>query len=66
VDSKNATVHEFADDHDGKSTCTGDCATVWPPVVAPDTPALVPAGVTGQLGSATRDDGSKRLTVADG
>ena len=64
VDSKNATVYQFANDHDGMSTCTGQCATVWPPVVAPDTLPSSLQGVTGQLGSTTRDDGSKQLTVA--
>jgi predicted lipoprotein with Yx(FWY)xxD motif len=64
VDSKNATVYEFANDQGSTSTCTGSCAAVWPPVVAPDTLPLSLPGVTGQLGTTTRDDGSKQLTVA--
>jgi predicted lipoprotein with Yx(FWY)xxD motif len=64
VNEKQATVYEFANDHGSTSTCTGSCASVWPPVAAPDTlPGSLP-GVTGQLGTTTRDDGSKQLTVA--
>ena len=58
------TIYLFAPDKAGKSVCYGSCATYWPPVPAPATlPASLP-GVTGMLGTTTRDDGSKQLTVA--
>lgn len=65
VDRRGRTVYVFAKDGPGTSSCTGACASNWPPVVAPDPlPSSVP-GVTGPLGTTTRDDGSTQLTVAD-
>jgi predicted lipoprotein with Yx(FWY)xxD motif len=51
VDGKAHTVYHFANDKDATSTCTGACAANWP-------------AVTGKLGSTTRDDGTRQLTVA--
>lgn len=65
VDRRGWTVYVFAKDAAGTSSCTGACASNWPPVVAPDPlPSSVP-GVSGALGTASRDDGSTQLTVAD-
>lgn len=65
VDRRGRTVYLFAKDAAGTSSCTGACATNWPPVVAPEPlPSSVP-GVTAELGATTRDDGSAQLTVAD-
>jgi predicted lipoprotein with Yx(FWY)xxD motif len=64
VDGRGETVYDFANDTGTRSTCNGACAATWRPVVAPDPlPGSLP-GVTGQLGSTTRDDGSKQLTIA--
>jgi predicted lipoprotein with Yx(FWY)xxD motif len=64
VDHTGRTVYEFANDTGTTSTCTGECASDWPPVIAPATlPATVP-GVSGALGSTERSDGSRQLTVA--
>jgi predicted lipoprotein with Yx(FWY)xxD motif len=64
VNGSGRTVYEFAKDAGSMSSCSGGCAAIWPPVVAPDTvPAALP-GVSGQLGSTTRTDGSKQLTIA--
>jgi len=65
ADRRGMTVYVFAKDTSGASSCTGVCASNWPPVVAPDPlPSSLP-GVTGQLGTTQRDDGSTQLTVAD-
>ncbi|HTG42084.1 MAG TPA: hypothetical protein VK697_10790, partial [Methylomirabilota bacterium] len=51
-------------DTNGTSACIGACAANWPPVAAPSPlPTSLP-GVTGQLGTITRQDGSSQLTVA--
>jgi predicted lipoprotein with Yx(FWY)xxD motif len=64
VDGKGMTIYLFAPDKPGKSVCNGSCATYWPPVPAPATvPSSLP-GVTGKVGTTTRDDGSTQLTVA--
>jgi predicted lipoprotein with Yx(FWY)xxD motif len=46
-----------------KSTCTGDCATSWPPFVL-DTgeTAVAGTGVSGTIGSFARDDGSMQVS----
>ena len=64
VDGQGHTVYVFANDKANASTCTGACATDWPPVPAPaQLPASLP-GVSGALATTTRSDGSHQLTVA--
>jgi predicted lipoprotein with Yx(FWY)xxD motif len=65
TDAKGMTVYLFTKDTTkGQSSCSGDCATSWPPVAAADGMKL-PAGVPGTLGSIDRDDGSKQATYND-
>ena len=64
VDSEGMTVYVFDKDvqNSGESSCSGDCLTAWPPVVADsDEPAT--EGVTGEVGTITRDDGTKQVTL---
>lgn len=64
VNGKGLTVYDFANDKSSASTCTGACAANWLFVPAPASlPASVP-GVTGKLGTTTRSDGARQLTVA--
>ena len=53
------TLYSFAPDTATTSKCTGSCAQIWPPV---DASATAGPGVTGQLGTITRPDGSKQAT----
>jgi predicted lipoprotein with Yx(FWY)xxD motif len=65
ADSKNRTVYLYTKDtqNSGTSTCTGSCATNWPPVPASGTPTV--KGIDQSLvGSITRADGTKQLTLA--
>lgn len=58
------TVYEYTKDTNKPpaSTCTGACATAWPPVLAGDTPWL--KGVSAdKVGSVDRPDGTKQLTL---
>jgi predicted lipoprotein with Yx(FWY)xxD motif len=64
VDGRGRTVYEFANDTSSKSTCTDACAAVWLAVAAPATVPASEPGVTGKLGTTTRSDGSRQLTVA--
>ncbi|MGX7680743.1 COG4315 family predicted lipoprotein [Jatrophihabitans sp. DSM 45814] len=64
VDGSNRTVYVFANDTANTSNCNAACAADWPPVAAPTPLPTSVAGVTGMLGSITRSDGSKQLTVA--
>jgi predicted lipoprotein with Yx(FWY)xxD motif len=64
TDSSGVTLYRFDKDtvDPPKSNCDGDCAAKWPPVPADD--ASAGAGIDkALLGSVTRSDGSKQLTV---
>jgi predicted lipoprotein with Yx(FWY)xxD motif len=64
VNDAGRTIYVFANDTGTTSTCTGACAANWPPVPAPSPVPSTAPGVSAQLGSTTRDDGTKQLTVA--
>ena len=64
VDGQGRTVYQFANDKNNMSTCTAACAVNWPYVPAPDSLPMSLPGVTGTLGTTTRDDGHRQLTVA--
>jgi len=59
TNAKGFTLYWFAPDTPSKSNCNGSCATFWPPVKGP---ATAGSGVTGKLGTITRDDGSTQAT----
>ncbi|MFF8673814.1 SCO0930 family lipoprotein [Streptomyces sp. NPDC015242] len=64
TDSLGLTLYRFDQDTDQppKSNCDGDCAKTWPPVPADD--AEAGEGIDkALLGSVTRADGTKQLTV---
>jgi predicted lipoprotein with Yx(FWY)xxD motif len=64
VNSDGRTVYVFDKDSpgSGKSACSGDCLATWPAVTATtDSPAV--DGVTGKVGTITRDDGTKQVTL---
>ncbi|GAB7033287.1 SCO0930 family lipoprotein [Streptomyces sp. NPDC021749] len=64
TDSKGMTLYRFDKDtaEPPKSNCSGSCATTWPPVPADG--ASAPAGIAkSALGSVTRADGTKQLTI---
>jgi predicted lipoprotein with Yx(FWY)xxD motif len=56
------TLYVFKNDTDGTSTCTGGCATTWPPFLGDGSQVNASDGVTGTFGTTTRDDGSKQIT----
>ena len=53
------TLYWFAPDTPTKSVCNGSCAVYWPPVRGPLTAG---AGVSGQLSTIKRADGSTQET----
>ncbi len=63
TDSKGMTLYHFAQDQANVSNCNAGCATAWPPltVAAGQTPAAGD-GITGKLGTLTRQDGSLQVT----
>lgn len=62
------TLYSYTKDTPGVSTCTGECATVWPPYTIPANEASAQlAGVGGasgggQVGVITRADGTYQVT----
>jgi predicted lipoprotein with Yx(FWY)xxD motif len=59
TNAKGLTLYSFAPDTSTKSVCYGSCAAYWPPVTG--TPSAG-SGVTGNLGTITRTDGTKQAT----
>ena len=65
VASNGMTVYTFTKDvkDSGKSACSGGCATTWPALtVAAGATPTAGTGVTGKLGTITRDDGTIQVT----
>ena len=62
TNDKGLTLYSFAPDSPTKSVCYGSCAAYWPPVPGH---ASAGPGVTGQLGTITRTDGTTQA-VYDG
>ncbi len=56
------TLYVLTADTGGISTCSGDCATTWPPLLGDGSEVTAGEGVTGEFGTTTRDDGSKQIT----
>jgi predicted lipoprotein with Yx(FWY)xxD motif len=59
------TLYTRDSDPAGQSSCTGGCATTWPPLVLPQGVAApsAPAGVTGTFATAARPDDATKLQV---
>jgi predicted lipoprotein with Yx(FWY)xxD motif len=57
------TLYTHTGDTATSSTCTGGCATAWPPLaVSAGATATGGAGVTGTFGTLTRADGTTQVT----
>lgn len=66
TDNKGMALYVFDKDSEGKSACTGDCLTKWPPFTVANASELdkVASGVHGKLGTITReDDGKLQVTI---
>jgi predicted lipoprotein with Yx(FWY)xxD motif len=62
TDSKGRTVYLFQKDKTSKSTCTGDCATNWPPLLTTGKPKATGAVKANLLGTTKRADGTTQVT----
>jgi predicted lipoprotein with Yx(FWY)xxD motif len=56
------TVYLFEADKDGKPTCTGPCAQLWPPLTVSAAPAVTGGLDKTLLGTVKRPDGSTQVT----
>lgn len=60
------TLYVLTKDTPGVSTCSGNCATAWPPfVLGAGESAKGGTDVTGTFGTISRDDGTTQVTYKD-
>jgi predicted lipoprotein with Yx(FWY)xxD motif len=64
VTSDGKTVYAFDKDtmNSGKSACNAGCSGLWPAVTATGSSPTA-AGVSAKLGTITREDGTKQITL---
>ena len=62
VDGRGRTLYLFENDKRGKSTCTGHCASFWPPLIASGKPLATAGAKTSLLGTTKRGDGRLQVT----
>jgi predicted lipoprotein with Yx(FWY)xxD motif len=61
VDSKGMTLYLFKKDKGGKSSCSGACAEVWPPLTTSGAPKPQNGAEASLLSTTKRDDGSTQV-----
>ena len=61
VDGKGRTLYLFEPDTNGKSACTGSCASTWPPLTA-SSPTAGSGLDAASLGTIERADGTQQVT----
>ena len=62
VTSSGYTLYHLTTDTPTKTTCTGSCASLWPPLIATSGTTLRAArGLSGSLGTLVRPDGSRQI-----
>ena len=64
VDAQGKTLYLWAHDKGAKSTCYGDCAEYWPPLLTRGKPVAVGGAQSTLLGSSRRSDGAIQVTYA--
>jgi predicted lipoprotein with Yx(FWY)xxD motif len=62
VDSQGRTLYLFQKDRGTTSTCTGACATAWPPLRATGQPSAGSGANTALLGTTARSDSGPQVT----
>jgi predicted lipoprotein with Yx(FWY)xxD motif len=62
VNSRGHTLYMFGKDKNGKSACTGMCASFWPPLIAAAKPRAVAGAKASLLGTTRRADGRLQVT----
>src|SRR5262245_15658141 len=62
VDSHGKTLYMWAHDKGRRSTCYGDCAEYWPPLITRGRPMARPGAQAGLLGTSRRRDGRLQVT----
>jgi predicted lipoprotein with Yx(FWY)xxD motif len=61
TDQRDRTMYLFEPDKGGESTCYGECAEIWPPVLVNEAPRAAD-GLGAELGTTERRDGKLQAT----
>jgi predicted lipoprotein with Yx(FWY)xxD motif len=64
VDAQGKTLYLFEADKNGKSACSGPCATAWPPLLSNGAPQAAMGASASLIGSTARSDGGSQVTYA--
>jgi predicted lipoprotein with Yx(FWY)xxD motif len=64
ADGHGKALYLFTADKDKASTCSGDCATAWPPYIVKKAPTAVSGAKPGLVGATRRSDGKLQATYA--
>jgi predicted lipoprotein with Yx(FWY)xxD motif len=64
VDAHGKTLYLWAHDTGSRSTCYGDCAKYWPPLISRGKPKALAGAKATLLGTSRRTDGSRQVTYA--
>src|SRR3954463_11926135 len=62
VGTNGHTLYLFEKDKTKKSTCSGDCATAWPPLLTTGKPKAAGKAKKSLLGTTKRSDGKTQVT----
>jgi predicted lipoprotein with Yx(FWY)xxD motif len=62
VDGHGRTLYLFEKDTHGKSSCTGQCASLWPPLIASGKTLAAAGAKASLLGTTMRGDGRRQVT----
>lgn len=62
VKSNGHTLYLFGKDRNGKSACSGQCATFWPPLITSGKPRVTSGARASLIGTTRRADGRLQVT----
>ena len=62
VDSRGRTLYLFGRDRNGKSACSGQCASFWPPLITSGKPRVTSGARASLMGTTKRADGRLQVT----
>src|SRR6185437_3189321 len=62
VNSRGHTLYLFGKDPKGKSACSGQCATFWPPLISSGKPRAAGSAKASLIGTIKRADGRRQVT----
>jgi predicted lipoprotein with Yx(FWY)xxD motif len=62
VNANGHTLYLFGKDRNGKSACSGQCATFWPPLIMSGKPLVAGGAKASLIGTTKRADGRLQVT----